>query len=146
MSVERIGPEEAKKRMDEDGYTYLDVRSVPEFDAGHPAGAYNIPLNHAGPAGMKANPDFLAVVEATFPKDAKLIVGCKAGGRSLKAAQLLIQAGFTRVLDQKAGWDGARDPFGQLAEPGWSRKELPASTTPEAGRSWRELADDAGKR
>ena len=44
MAVKRISPEEARDLMDKEGYVYLDVRSVPEFAAGHPTGAYNIPL------------------------------------------------------------------------------------------------------
>ena len=31
------------------------------------------------------NPDFLAVVERNFPRTAKLVVGCQAGGRSQRA-------------------------------------------------------------
>jgi rhodanese-related sulfurtransferase len=145
MSVERISPEEAQRRVEEDGYTYLDVRSVPEFEAGHPTGAYNVPIMHAGPQGMRPNPDFLEVVVACFPKDAKLVLGCKAGGRSLKAAQALVQAGYTEILDQKAGFDGARDAFGQLVEPGWSRKGLPVSMDAEDGHAWAALAARAGK-
>jgi hypothetical protein len=57
--------------MDKEGYVYLDVRSVPEFAAGHPTGAYNIPLLDMGPGGMAPNPDFLAVVQKSFPRDAR---------------------------------------------------------------------------
>jgi rhodanese-related sulfurtransferase len=89
MSFRRLSPAEAKQLMDEQGYQLVDVRSVPEFDAGHPKGAFNVPLNHAGPAGMVPNADFVRVMEASFPKDAKLVVACKAGGRSMKAATLL---------------------------------------------------------
>ena len=137
--VERISPEEARRRMDEDGWIYLDVRSVPEFDAGHPKGAYNVPLMHMGDGGMEPNPDFLPVVEATFPKDTPLILGCRSGGRSLRAGEMLEAAGWTRVVDQRAGWGGARDPFGQLGEPGWEAAGLPSATEPEPGRSYAEL-------
>ncbi len=145
MPVPRISPEEALERIERDGYVYIDVRSVPEFEAGHPAGAYNVPLNHAGPGGMTPNPDFLAVVEATFPRDAKLVVGCKMGGRSAKAAAALAQAGFTNLLDQTAGYDGQRDPFGQLTSSGWAPKGLPTSKDAAPGRSWVDLARAAGK-
>jgi rhodanese-related sulfurtransferase len=120
----RISPAEAKARMDE-GYTYVDVRSEQEFAEGRPAGAVNVPFMHVGPTGMTANPDFLRAMNASFEKGAKLIVGCKSGGRSARAAQALVADGFTDVLDQRAGWDGARDPFGQIREPGWSRAGLP---------------------
>jgi len=143
MTFKRVSPTEAAKLIDEEGYVLVDVRSVPEFDAGHPKGAFNVPLNHAGAAGMTPNPDFVRVVTATFPKDAKLVVACKAGGRSMKAATLLVQAGFTNVVDQRAGWSGAADPFGKGIEPGWHSSGLPAATDAEAGRSWKELAERA---
>ncbi len=145
MTVPRISPEEALERIEREGFVYVDVRSVPEFEAGHPKGAYNVPLNHAGPRGMTPNPDFLAVVTAAFPKDAKLVVGCKMGGRSAKAAAALEQAGYTNVLDQTAGFEGARDPFGALTNPGWGPKGLPVATAAEPGRAWADLARAAGK-
>ena len=80
MAVKRVSPAEARDLIDKQGYVYVDVRSVPEFAAGHPQGAYNVPLMNMGPGGMSPNPDFMTVM-ATFPKDAKLVVGCKAGGR-----------------------------------------------------------------
>jgi rhodanese-related sulfurtransferase len=127
--VKRVSPQEAKDLIDQEGYVYVDVRSVPEFDAGHPAGAYNVPLNHMGPAGMTANPDFLAVMEKVFPKDAKLVVGCKGGGRSLRAAGLLEQAGYASVVDQRAGYDGH-------AEPGWRPAGLPVSQDAPADHTY----------
>jgi hypothetical protein len=47
--------------------------------------------------------------------------------------------GFTSVLDQHAGWDGARDPFGKVSEPGWSRVGLPVESGQPADRSWDAL-------
>jgi len=138
MSVKRISPEEAQVLLDGQGYSYLDVRSVPEFEMGHPAGAYNIPLAHLGPAGMTPNFDFLTVVQKTFPKDAKLVVGCKSGGRSLQAATILLSSGFTDVIDQRSGFGGGLDATGR-PEPGWGPKGLPTATQAEAGHSYDEL-------
>jgi rhodanese-related sulfurtransferase len=134
MTVKRVSPEDAKKLMDEDGYVYVDVRSLPEFEAGHPTGAYNVPLMHQGPAGMTPNPDFLSVMEQSFPKTAKLIVACKAGGRSARAAAALESAGFTSVVDQKAGYEGSSP-----AEPGWRPRGLPTSTQSSADRTYEGL-------
>ncbi|TFH30526.1 MAG: rhodanese-like domain-containing protein, partial [Myxococcales bacterium] len=75
MTVRRVSPQEADALVDEQGYVHLDVRSIPEFEAGHPSGAYNIPLMHATPTGMRPNGDSLAGVTATFGKDAKIVVG-----------------------------------------------------------------------
>lgn len=142
--IERISPQEAQRRIDEDGYVYLDVRSVPEFEQGHPAGAYNVPLMHMGPGGMQPNADFLEVVAASFDRGAKIIVGCKSGGRSLRAAEMLEGAGWTSVVDQRAGWSGAGDPFGRVSEKGWLASGLPTSSTAEPGHSWDELAGARG--
>lgn len=114
-SVVRISPAEAHARMTGEGFTYVDVRTPEEFAEGRPRGSINVPLGD----------DFVAAMTARFAKDARIVVGCKAGGRSLRAATALIAAGFTNILDQRAGFDAARGPFGEVAEPGWSRAGLP---------------------
>jgi rhodanese-related sulfurtransferase len=135
----RVSPAEAKALLDHD-YVYVDVRSVPEFEAEHPAGAFNVPLAHMTGGGMSPNPDFLSVMTAKFAKDAKIVVGCKAGGRSLKAAQTLLGAGFTNVIDQRAGFDGARDPFGGGLEAGWKGAGLPVANGDGGEKSWSALS------
>ncbi len=142
-SVKRITPKEASDKIAQ-GYTYVDVRTVEEFEAGHPEGAVNVPFALATGGGMVPNGDFARVMEAAFGKNAKIVVGCKVGGRSLRAAQALLAEGFTDVLDQKAGWDGERNSFGQLVEPGWSRVGLPSETGQPAGRSWEDMKRKAG--
>lgn len=137
MTLKRITPEEANQLL-ADGYTYLDVRTEAEWAAGHPQGAFNIPISFAGAAGMTPNAAFVSEVEKVFPKDAKLVVGCKAGGRSLRAAKLLIAAGFGDVVDQRAGYDGARDAFGKITDAGWVEKGLPTEKE-TAGASYAEL-------
>ena len=139
MAVKRVSPAEARDLIDKQGYVYVDVRSVPEFAAGHPTGAYNVPLMNMGPGGMTPNADFLAVM-GTFPKDAKLVVGCKAGGRSARAASLLESAGYTSVVDQRAGFEGAPDPStGRISEPGWRPAGLPVTTAALPDRTYEAL-------
>lgn len=142
-NIPRVSPGDAKKLLDE-GYTYLDVRTVAEYAAGHPTGAHNVPVMIQSPQGMAPNPDFLEVVEANYPRDAKLVVGCKAGGRSAKAAEILAAAGFTALVDQRAGFEGARNAFGGLTEPGWAPAGLPIETETASG-SYAELRQKAGK-
>jgi rhodanese-related sulfurtransferase len=125
--------------MTGEAFTYVDVRTEDEFEAGHPEGAVNVPLMLAGAAGMSPNPDFLPVMEKVFAKDAAIIVGCKMGGRSARAAQALTQAGFSRVLDQSGGWDGTKGTFGELITPGWSRASLPTETGQPEERSYAAL-------
>jgi rhodanese-related sulfurtransferase len=139
MAVKRVSPAEARDLIDKQGYVYIDVRSVPEFAAGHPQGAYNVPLMNMGPGGMAPNADFLAVMGA-FPKDAKLVVGCKAGGRSARAASMLESTGYTNVIDQRAGFEGAPDPAtGRIAEPGWRPAGLPVTADALPDRTYEAL-------
>src|SRR5688572_5002880 len=122
--MKRVTPREAQALMDQ-GWTYVDVRSEPEFEQGHPAGRLSVPLMPAGPGGMIPNPDFLAVAEAALPKDKKLVVGCQMGGRSRRDCQLLEQGGWSDIADNAPGWGGTRDPGGRVAEPGWQAEQLP---------------------
>jgi rhodanese-related sulfurtransferase len=137
-NFKRVSPLEAKKLIDEEGYLYLDVRSEPEYGAGHPSGAHNIPIMHAGPGGMQPNMEFLNIAQALYARDAKIIVGCRSGQRSQRAAELLTSAGFTNVVDQRAGFEGTRDNVGGVVEAGWGSVGLPSETaTP--GASYAEL-------
>src|SRR5262245_5193015 len=78
---------------------YLDVRTVQEFEAGHPASARNVPVLVLDPrgGGPTPNPDFVSTVEQRIPRSTKLLVGCQAGGRSQRASELLVRAGYTDV-------------------------------------------------
>ena len=140
MSVKRVSASEAAEMMTEAGYVYVDVRSIPEFDAGHPEGAYNIPLVQMGPGGMAPNPDFLRVFEDAFPKDARLILGCQTGVRSLQAAQILQAQGFSDVVDHRPGFAGAPPTMGAGPEPGWRALGLPVATQAAEGRAYPALA------
>lgn len=139
MTVKRVSAQEASELIDEQGYVYLDVRSIPEFDSGHPPGSYNIPLMHATPSGMRPNGDFMAVVAAVFPKDSKLVIGCRSGNRSLRAAQALLASGYEHVVDQRAGISGARDAFGQVLEAGWQDAGLAMTIEPEPELAYEAL-------
>ncbi|MHB2016331.1 MAG: rhodanese-like domain-containing protein [Candidatus Xenobia bacterium] len=125
----RVSPHEAWELMQKEGYVYLDVRSVSEFADGHPEGAWNIPLLHVTSRGRVPNERFLDAVAATFPRTQKIVLGCASGGRSLHALQMLQQAGFSAVIDQRCGFEGNH------AEPGWRSSGLPtAKAAPE--RDW----------
>jgi rhodanese-related sulfurtransferase len=77
-------------------------------------------------------------MEKAFPKDAKLVVGCKSGGRSLQAASLLLSAGYRNVIDQRAGFQGTVDPRGR-PEAGWGPKGLPTSRQAAEGHTYEVL-------
>jgi rhodanese-related sulfurtransferase len=142
MYVKRVSPEEALELMKSEGWSYIDVRSVPEFEQGHPAGAYNVPLVHMSPTGHAPNHDFLPVMERHFDREARLVVGCRTSNRSEHAVVMLHRAGYTNVAIQRAGFLGIRDFFGR-SDPGWDRVGLPTSKDAEPGRSWAELEGKA---
>ena len=111
--MEQINPQEAYRILEADKETlYLDVRTVPEYVAGHPKSALNVPVVLPNPATgqMTANPEFLPTVEANLPKDAQIIVGCMSGGRSQLAAELLERAGYQSISNMQGGFGGKRDP------------------------------------
>jgi rhodanese-related sulfurtransferase len=138
MSVRRVDPGEAAELLG-NGWKYIDVRSIPEFERGHPSGAYNVPLLHLVPGrGMAPNPEFGAVMAAQFGRDERLVIGCKTGNRSLRAAEMLAAAGYTNVVDMRGGFMGETDPTGQVT-PGWSARSLPVASVAEPGKSYDEL-------
>ena len=134
----RVTPKEAAELMAA-GWTYLDVRSIPEFEQGHPAGAANIPLLHAQNGRMAPNGDFQKVVEANFPRDTKLVVGCKSGVRSLQAVGVLASLGYEDLVDVRGGFGGERDAFGRATVPGWPESGLPVAIEATPGRSYADL-------
>lgn len=139
MSIRRVEPEEAA-RLVEDGWTYIDVRSVAEFEQGHPDGAFNIPLLDMVPGqGLRPNGEFLEVCKGSFSADSRLVVGCKSGGRSAKAAQVLEAAGFNSLVDMRGGFGGEVDAGGRVSCSGWQARGLPVSAAARPGRSYADL-------
>jgi rhodanese-related sulfurtransferase len=141
MSTEpqRVSPAEAQALVTGEGYVHVDVRTEEEFAEGHPEGAYNVPFQLATASGREDNPEFLAVFRAIFPPDTRLVLGCRSGQRSLRAARVLLGAGYVTVVDQRAGWAGTRSPFGELTEAGWEAAGLPTATDAAPGHAYPEL-------
>ena len=137
--IKRVTSTEAAQLMAE-GWTYLDVRSIPEFEEAHPAGSANVPLMHAQSGRLVPNPDFQRVVEANFPRDAKLVVGCKSGGRSAQAAGVLATLGYQNLVDVRGGFGGERDRMGRVVTPGWPESGLPVAKGAEASQPYAELS------
>jgi adenylyltransferase/sulfurtransferase len=79
----------------------LDVREPNEYQIGRIPGSTLIPLGEV-PQRLKE-----------IPRDKEIIVQCKMGGRSAKAAQFLRQQGYGRVKNLKGGildWSDKIDP------------------------------------
>ena len=141
MSYANVTSKEAHELLEAGhGYIYVDVRSIPEFQNGHPAGAVNVPIFHREAMDLVPNPDFLTVVEAHYPRDAKLLIGCQSGQRSTHAAEALVAAGFQDVTNVKGGYGGVKDPSGQSVEPGWFEQALPTDYGEPDERSYAALA------
>ena len=139
--MKEVGPKEAHDAASKDpSVVFVDVRSVGEFQDGHPSGSLNIPFMNKGMMGMSPNPDFLAVITATVPKDKKVLVSCLSGGRSARAGQLMEQNGWKDVTNVRCGFGGARDMGGNITEPGWAACGLPVDKGDPKGRSYAELS------
>ena len=146
MALTHILPVDAARLIKEEGYAYVDVRSIPEFADGHPDPSVNIPIMHADPASgqMMPNTDFLQVMEALYPKESKLVMGCRSGQRSARAADVLLQAGYTTVVNMRCGFGGERNQMGQVVNPGWQDLGLPVSADNGDGVSYKSLSIKAG--
>ncbi len=125
-------------------WIYVDVRSTQEFEQGHVPGSYNIPLLFQTPMGMQPNPAFLAAVMRHFPKTQKIVFGCKSGGRSARACELLASNGYAQLVNMSGGFHGATDMSGSMLEQGWAACGFDTTRECQPGRSWRELEKAAG--
>ena len=141
MTIKHITVQQAHQEQTK-GAKYLDVRSIPEFQAGHPEGAFNIPLMHTDPRTrqMRPNGDFLAVVRANFPPDTPMVIGCQMGGRSATAAEILATAGYRDVTNVLGGYGGAP----QFGHTGWVQAGLPVETDTDADREYEALQKKSG--
>lgn len=142
MTFDTRSPAEARELLEQDaGWAYLDVRSVPEFEQGHPEASFNIPFLELHPAGqMMPNPRFVEVVKKHFPPGSKLVLGCAAGVRSARACELLAAQGFTALVSMNGGFSGARDMAGRVTQAGWASCGYPVSKQALPGRSYVELS------
>ena len=83
-------------RLREVGHAVVDVREPVEWDAGHIPGALHIPLGQL-PARLAELPD----------RDAGILLYCRSGARSGRAAEFLVAQGYSNVANLDAeitGW------------------------------------------
>jgi adenylyltransferase/sulfurtransferase len=97
-----ITPVDLRRRLDRgDDVLIVDVREPHEWEICHLDRAQLVPL--------KTLPERVG----ELPRDRDIVVHCKMGGRSAKAADYLRSQGFDRVLNLKGGilaWADAVDP------------------------------------
>jgi rhodanese-related sulfurtransferase len=68
-----------------EGALLVDVRTPDEWEAGHAPAAIHIPL------------DQLSARHTELPSDRRIVVICRSGGRSAKATEALVGAGYDAV-------------------------------------------------
>ena len=91
----------------------IDVRTVEEYGAGHPANSYNIPFPHIHARPNKSDyigqnsEQFVNDVIAAFPdRSTPILTLCRTGYRSVLAGNLLAAAGYTNVRNIWEGFVG----------------------------------------
>jgi glyoxylase-like metal-dependent hydrolase (beta-lactamase superfamily II)/rhodanese-related sulfurtransferase len=91
--VGRITAEEFAAKLKTESPIVIDVRKKSEYDSEHLINAINIPLNEIN--------NHLA----EFPKDKPFILHCAGGYRSMIAASILKQRGWTNFVDVIGGFN-----------------------------------------
>jgi rhodanese-related sulfurtransferase len=138
--MKEVSPKEANDLLAKDTSAVLvDVRTVQEFQEGHPAKSLNVPIMVKGAFGMSPNPEFLAVISAAVPKGKKVFLSCRSGQRSARAAMIMEQNGWTDTTNVRCGFGGATDMAGNIVEPGWAACGLPVDKGDPKDRSYADL-------
>ncbi len=88
-TVEKVDATAAVQIIESGERTVIDVRTAPEFVAGHVDGAENIDVTASS---------FADEVEV-LDKDAEYLVYCQSGNRSADAAAKMADLGFADVVD-----------------------------------------------
>jgi len=101
--VSLVDSNKFETQMNEPTSQIVDVRTSAEFSEGHIANAVNMDVT---------SDDFESKI-ATLDKEKPVMVYCKSGGRSAKAASILKENGFKQVYDLDGGmigWNDANKP------------------------------------
>jgi rhodanese-related sulfurtransferase len=99
-SIVRVSNEVFASKMNQPDVILLDVRTPEEFQASRLEGAMLINI------GDRAT--FLSKIKE-LDKAKKILVYCRSGNRSMTAANLLVENGFTEIYELRngiLGWNG----------------------------------------
>lgn len=91
--IATMSPQQTASMLAEKKAIIVDVREVSEWNEQHIAGAIHIPL-----AQVESR-----LSELTQYKDSPMIMQCRSGKRSAKAAAMLLDAGFSKVYSLDGG-------------------------------------------
>lgn len=102
--IREVTPEESMQTQAENpAVVFLDVREPNEWNLGRIPGALFI-----------ARGNLESRVEATIPRDKKIIVYCARGNRSALAADTMQQMGYEDVASMSQGFGGWVDAGGDV--------------------------------
>jgi rhodanese-related sulfurtransferase len=101
-SSESGSPGADARKLVASGALLLDVRTPAEFEGKHLPSAVNIPVDDVGRRVDEIEKLTLG------DRSAPIVVYCRSGARSARAAALLQKAGYSRVTDlgPMSAWDG----------------------------------------
>ena len=117
-------PAEAHQLM-QSGAKLVDVRTKPELQyVGKVPGS--VAVEWQTYPGNRENPEFLAELAASVPKDTPVMFLCRSGARSQSAAQAATQAGWKEAYNILEGFEGDKDATGHRnTVGGWRKAGLP---------------------
>jgi rhodanese-related sulfurtransferase len=117
-------PTEAHKLMQE-GAALVDVRTKPELlYVGRVPGALAVEWQTY--PGNRPNPEFLAELAASVPKDQPVMFICRSGNRSHFAAEAATRAGWKEAYNVLEGFEGDKDAEQHRSTVGgWRKAGLP---------------------
>lgn len=98
-NITSVSAPEFDKAIKADSVLLLDVRTPQEYAEGHIDGALNINIQ---------SDDFRQRAEKELSKDSTILIYCRSGRRSMEAAEILTELGYT-VVNLKGGiieWKG----------------------------------------
>ena len=101
--VSLVDSNKFETQMKEPTSQIVDVRTAGEFASGHIANAVNFDVT---------SDDFITKI-ASLDKEKPVMVYCKSGGRSARAAGVLKEKGFKQVYDLDGGimgWKASNKP------------------------------------
>ena len=125
--IKQIKSSEVKKLLEENPKTVvLDVRTNGELNSVGKINAedlgsktYHIVVSPELENWQSPDPNFVEKVKKQIDKDTPILISCAAGGRSLIAANLLEQEGYT-AMNLSDGFSGNGE------DPGWKNLGLPS--------------------
>ncbi|HSI49564.1 MAG TPA: rhodanese-like domain-containing protein [Ideonella sp.] len=147
-------PEAYKMKTDGGAHVlFIDIRTKGEFQfLGTPSVTdQNIPYMELDDPvswdkknnryAMSPNSDFVSAVAALAARmnDSKtdaVILICRSGDRSSRAANLLQEAGYTKVYSVVDGFEGDMGPTGRRDVNGWKNADLPWSYKVTEGQAY----------